>query len=84
MTVEENKQKVRDECAWFNANRARIIAGHSQEWVVIRDHQVEGYFPNTQELFAYMDKSGAEPGSYAVQCCLTVEEEIEAFSFLRR
>jgi hypothetical protein len=80
--VKEHDRRVQEEYWWFSANRDSIIKGHHNEWVVLRDHKVLGYFPNTNELFTYMDKSGAPYGSYTVQPCLTLDEEINCYSFL--
>jgi hypothetical protein len=75
MTWEENERRVDDEYAWFKANRPGIIAGHHGQKAAIRDHRVWGYFPNTRAAMDYMEAHGIEDGDYAVQDCLTPEEE---------
>jgi hypothetical protein len=79
MTWEENKQRVEDEYAWFNANRAAVIEGHHGEEAVIRDHRVWGYFSTSDDAEAFMDAQGVEYGGYAIQSCLTDQEESDRY-----
>lgn len=58
---------------WFHDNRDKIIAGHHGEIVVIRDHEVRGYYPNITAALA-----GMKPlviGECVIPECLTAEEE---------
>jgi hypothetical protein len=76
MTVEENRRRVDDESDWFDEHRGEIIKGHKDEWVVIRDHRVWGYFPTRQECRAFMKEQGVEFGDYINQPCRTIQEEL--------
>jgi hypothetical protein len=83
MTLEENRRRVDDEGDWFDANRDAIIKGHHNEWVVIRDHQVWGYFPAMKAGEAFMKAKGIEIGDFITHPCKTMEEELaQNFSVL--
>jgi hypothetical protein len=72
---ELNKRRIADEYAWFDENRSSIIKDHYNEEAVIRDHRVWGYFPDTSTATAFMTDQGIEEGSYAIQDCLSREDE---------
>jgi N-formylglutamate amidohydrolase len=76
MTVAEAKQRVHDEWDWFESCRRNIIEGHKGEWVVIRHHAVQGYFPTMQAGQAFMKAQGIVLGDYITQPCKTKEEEL--------
>lgn len=63
------------DCKWFRENRDKIIAGHHKDLVVIRDHEVKGYYPNVKAAL-----EGAKPlviGECVISQCLTEKEERE-------
>jgi hypothetical protein len=58
---------VRDEFEFYDANQAEIVAGHLDEFVVIKDRKVRGYYITEEEAFDSM--IGEELGTFMVQRC---------------
>jgi hypothetical protein len=58
---------VRHEFEFYDANQADIVAGHLDEFVVIKDCTVRGYYKTEDDAFDSM--IGEEPGTFMVQCC---------------
>jgi hypothetical protein len=75
----KTKKRLDDEYAWFDANRASIIEGHHGEKAALRDHRVWGYFPDTPSADAFMRAKGIEEGEYAIQVCVTAQEESDLY-----
>ena len=46
--------KIDYEFEWFNKHRNDIITGHYRKMVVIKDHQVQGYFDDYMPAIDYM------------------------------
>jgi hypothetical protein len=63
------------EYRWFDRNRDEIIAGHHGEQVVISGHKVVGYFKDNEAAHEYVWANNMKPGNYAIQDCVTREEE---------
>jgi hypothetical protein len=42
---------IPDEEAWFNQNRAAIIAQYSGQWILVKDKSVRGAFPTYDAAF---------------------------------
>jgi hypothetical protein len=80
MTWDETNKRIADEFAWFCAHRAAIIKGHHGEEAVIRHHQVLKYFPDFAAACDWVDAQGYEPGDYAVQKCVTEDEEMDMYT----
>jgi hypothetical protein len=74
------KARVDDEFAWFDANRDAIIKGHHGQKALIRDHKVLGYYPNGQTACEAAWGQGIEDGDFAVQACITMDEELERYT----
>jgi hypothetical protein len=60
---------------WFDKNRASIIEHHTEEYVLLRDNTVEGYFPDDDAALEYAEKNGFIPGEFLIQDCITKEQE---------
>jgi phospholipase C len=58
---------VRDEFEFYDANQAEIVAGHLDEFVVIKDRKVRGYYKTDGEAFDSM--IGEEIGTFMVKRC---------------
>jgi hypothetical protein len=75
LTPEENERRVKDESLWFYVHKDELEAGHTGEWLVIRDHKVWGYFASDHEAIEFMRSKGIILGDYIVHECLSAEEE---------
>lgn len=42
---------IADDEAWFNQNRATIMAQYSEQWVLVKDKAVRGAFPTYDAAF---------------------------------
>jgi hypothetical protein len=58
---------VREEFEFYDANQAEIVAGHLEDFVVIKDCKVRGYYKTEEEAFDSM--IGEELGTFMVQRC---------------
>jgi len=57
---------------FFMKNRAMIIAGHENSYVVIKDEAVQGYFATDIEAIEAM--KGSNLGTFIVQKCVNEEK----------
>lgn len=60
---------------YFNKNRASIIKDHHAQYVLIKDESVINYFNSEQEGIKYVNDNHIPFGTFALQQCLTEEEE---------
>ena len=67
--------RIDDEFQWFDTNRETVIVHHENEYAVIRDHTVKGYFPGYPQAIAFMEQSRFKPGDFIVQPCRTKKQE---------
>jgi len=58
---------ISDEFAFYDANQADIVRGHIDEFVVIKDRQVRGYYKLEDDAFESM--IGEELGTFMVKLC---------------
>jgi hypothetical protein len=58
---------VRDEFEFYDANQAEIVAGHLDDFVVIKDRKVRGYYKTDEDAFDSM--IGEELGTFMVKRC---------------
>jgi hypothetical protein len=58
---------VRDEFEFYDVNQAEIVTGHLDEFVVIKDRQIRGYYKTEDAAFDSM--IGEELGTFMVQRC---------------
>jgi len=58
---------VKEEFIFFENNQDKIVDGHIDEFVTIKDQKVCGYFMNEEEAFDSM--IGNELGSFMVKRC---------------
>jgi hypothetical protein len=58
---------IRDEFEFYDVNQAEIVAGHLDEFVVIKDRTVRGYYKTEEEALDSM--IGEELGAFMVQRC---------------
>jgi hypothetical protein len=80
MNWDESRKRVLDEFKWFDAHRKGIIEGHRGEHALIHHHTLLGYFPDFQAAEDFAHSQGIEDGDYAVQPCITVDEELDRYS----
>lgn len=59
---------------YFKANRDAIIKDHLNQFVVIKDESVIGYYTSEQEALKIMASKGFPLGSFNIQKCITAEE----------
>lgn len=62
---------------YFMENRASIIAGHEDKYVVIKDQNVVGYFDD--EKVALIAMKDHLLGSFIIQKCVTAQKDIIEF-----
>ena len=60
---------------WFDKNREAIIKGHHSQYVLIKDEAVVNYFNSEQEGIKYVNDNKIPFGTFALQQCLTQQEE---------
>jgi hypothetical protein len=58
---------VHDEFTFYDANQERIIQNHIDEFVVIKDRHVCGYYKSEEDAFDSM--IGNELGTFMVKRC---------------
>jgi hypothetical protein len=69
---------------WFDANRQSIIAGHLEQFALIKDGNVlVGYFDDDDEAMQYALGNGLTPGEFLIQDCISKERELDG-RFIRR
>ena len=60
---------------WFDDNRDHIIAGHIGECVLLKNTEVVGYYPNTEDALLGAVKNHLALGEFLIQDCNTREED---------
>jgi non-ribosomal peptide synthetase component E (peptide arylation enzyme) len=60
---------VRDEFEFYDANQVEIVTGHLDEFVVIKDRTVRGYYKTEKEAFHSMSVPGEKLGTFMVKRC---------------
>lgn len=58
---------VKDEFIFFEANQDKIIEGHIDEFVTIKNQKVCGYYKNEDDAFDSM--IGSDLGTFMVKRC---------------
>jgi len=58
---------VKDEFVFFEANQDEIVQGHIDEFVIIKDQKVCGYYNSEEDAFNSM--IGNELGTFMVKRC---------------
>jgi hypothetical protein len=58
---------VRDEFEFYDANQAEIVTGHLDEFVVIKDRKVRGYYKTEEDALDSM--IGEKLGTFMVHKC---------------
>jgi len=58
---------INDEFTFYDANQDAIVKGHLDEFVVIKDRQVRGYYESEDAAFDSM--KGEELGTFMVKRC---------------
>ena len=58
---------VHDEFTFYEANQEKIIQGHIDEFVVIKDRQICGYYKQEEDAFDSM--VGHDLGTFMVKRC---------------
>jgi hypothetical protein len=58
---------INDEFTFYDTNQDAIVKGHLDEFVVIKDQQVCGYYKTEDAAFDSM--IGEELGTFMVKCC---------------
>jgi len=58
---------VHDEFTFYEANQGKIIQDHIDEFVVIKDRQIHGYYKSEEDAFDSM--IGNELGTFMVKRC---------------
>jgi len=64
---------------WFDENRKKIIAGHLNECVLLKDKSVISYYPDTETALSAAREKGFNMGEFLIQDCITDEEELMLF-----
>jgi hypothetical protein len=62
---------------FFQKNREKIIAGHENSYVVIKEAAVQGYYPTENEAFVAM--KGSVLGTFIIQKCLPQKDDVIEF-----
>lgn len=65
---------LNEDFSFFNTSRDEIIKNHINEFVVIKDKKVVGYFPD--EHSALVSMKGNPLGSFLVQRCVSEKDGI--------
>lgn len=60
---------------WFDKNREQIIKGHHSQYVLIQNEKVIAYFDSVQDGIKYVNDNNIEFGRFALQKCLSSQEE---------
>jgi len=58
---------IHDEFVFYKASQDKIIQGHLDEFVIIKNQQVRGYYKSEEEAFDSM--IGEELGTFMVKRC---------------
>jgi hypothetical protein len=60
---------IHDEFEFYDANQAEIVVGHLDEFVVIKNLKVRGYYKIEEEAFHSMSVLGEKLGTFMVKRC---------------
>jgi hypothetical protein len=58
---------IHDEFAFYKANQEKIVQGHLDEFVVIKNQQILGYYKSEEEAFDSM--LDEELGTFMIKRC---------------
>lgn len=72
-----NMYDMEDDFKWFEENRDSIIADHHNEYALIQNHKVVGYYKTDTNAITHMKPTPI--GNFIVQPCLTAEEEVNFY-----
>ena len=64
---------------WFDENRKTIISDHLNEFVLLKDKSVIGYYPTNEAALLDAEKKGFIMGEFLIQDCISDEDEIMLF-----
>ena len=67
--------RLKDLYSWFDNNRDDIIAEHKNEFVLLADDAVVGYFPNMETALEGAKQKNFTVGSFLIQRCITKEDD---------
>lgn len=73
------KEKMLDLYNWFDAHRNEIIKNQHGKIVLIHENSVAGYFDSNTDALEYAKKAGFVDEEFALQDCVTAEEESEMY-----
>lgn len=68
---------ILEDFEWFDKNREKIIEGHLNESVVIKDKKVLSYYPDDSSALNAM--RGQEKGSFIIQRCIPVADDVQYY-----
>jgi hypothetical protein len=60
---------IKDDFEYYTAHQDEIVNGHIDEFVVIKDSQVLGYYKQEAEAFEAMKTQTQELGTFIVKKC---------------
>lgn len=64
---------VQDELAWFESNRAFIAQNYGGQFVVIKDKEVKGAYPNYDSAYKAATQQFGAQGGFAIKQALDKE-----------
>ena len=64
---------------YFQKNRNKIIKGHIDEYVVIYQKEVKGYFTDEESALLYCSENKYKLGEFMVKQCLEQDDETQRF-----
>jgi hypothetical protein len=67
MTKNQKQRMIKDAAIYYRAHQAEIVAGHLNEFVIVKGQQILGYYGTEDQAFASM--TGEELGTFIVQPC---------------
>lgn len=67
--------KLKDLYLWFDKNRDSIIEGHENEFVLLANDTVIGYYHNMEAALTGAQKNNFKVGSFLIQRCITKEDD---------
>ena len=75
--MNKRHQTVKENFLYYQAYQIEIVAGHIDEYVVIKDRQVRGYYETEEAAFDSM--VGEELETFIVQRCQEPGTDIENY-----
>lgn len=70
---------VQENFNFFKKNRDKIIKNHIDEYVVIKNEEVQGYFKSENDAMIAMKNKGFELGSYIIQKCVSAKDGLVVY-----